>query len=318
MSKHYLSPLFTPNSVAVFGASNSPGSVGQIVFENMWKNGFQGRLYPVNPKYAEVQGQRAYSSIDEIHEPVELAVIATPPQTVPGIIRSCGQQRLKAAVIITAGFGEAGSELEEQLLTAARDHGIRLIGPNCLGIISPSIALNATFYKGGANSGNIAFISQSGALCSAIIDWAQNNDVGFSSIVSMGSSTDVDFGEILDYLVADSATQSILMYIEGIRDARRFMSALRAATRVKPVILVKVGRHAVGAKASLSHTSARVGADNVFNAAVSRVGAVRVQTVTQLFTAAKALSLGFCPFGSRLAIVTNGGGPGVMAADRAA
>ncbi len=181
----------------------------------------------------------------------------------------------------------------------------------------PSIGLNATFYKGAASSGNIAFVSQSGALCTAILDWAQNNDVGFSSIVSMGSSRDVDFGEILDYLVADPSTQSILMYIEGIRDARRFMSAMRAATRVKPVILVKAGRHPVGAKASLSHTAALVGADNVFNAAVNRVGAVRVLTVTQLFTAAKALSLNFCRFGSRLAIVTNGGGPGVMAADSA-
>lgn len=239
----------------------------------------------------------------------------------PGILRSGGEEGLKAAIIITAGFGEAGSALEQQLLAAARDCSIRLIGPNCLGIMRPEIGLNATFYKGGASSGNIAFVSQSGALCSAILDWAQNNDVGFSSIVSMGSSTDVDFGEILDYLVADPATRSILMYImyiEGIRNARKFMSALRAAARIKPVILVKVGRHPAGAKAALSHTAALVGADNVFNAAIRRAGAVRVQTVTQLFTAAKALSLDFARFGSRLAIVTNGGGPGVMAADRAA
>jgi acetyltransferase len=318
MNKHYLSPLFTPKSVAVFGASNTAGTVGYVVFENMLKSDFQGPLYPINPKYTEVQGKRAYASINEIHEPVELAVIATPPQTVPQIIENCGNEGVKATVIMTAGFREAGGDLEEQLLATARAYPIRLIGPNCLGIMRPAMGLNATFYKGGANSGNIAFVSQSGALCTAILDWAQNNDVGFSSIVSMGSSMDVDFGEILDYLVADSATQSILMYIEGIRDARRFMSALRAATRVKPVILVKVGRHSAGAKAALSHTAALVGADNVFNAAVNRVGAVRVQTVTQLFTAAKALSLNFCQFGSRLAIVTNGGGPGVMAADRAA
>lgn len=318
MSEHYLSPLFTPKSVAVFGASNTSGKVGYVVFENMLKSGFQGALYPINPKYTEVQGKPAYSSISVVHEPVELAVIATPPQTVPGIIENCGNEGVKAAIIITAGFQEAGDGLEEQLLATARAFGIRLIGPNCLGIMRPSIGLNATFYKGRANSGNIAFVSQSGALCTAILDWAQNNDVGFSSIVSMGSSTDVDFGEILDYLVADSSTQSILMYIEGIRNARRFMSALRAATRIKPVILVKVGRHAAGAKAALSHTAALVGADNAFNAALNRVGAVRVQTVTQLFTAAKALSLNFCRFGNRLAIVTNGGGPGVMAADRAA
>ena len=318
MSEHYLSPLFTPKSVAVFGASNSSNSVGQVVFENMLKSSFQGPLYPINPKYAEVQGKQAYSLINDIHQPVELAVIATPPQTLPGIIENCGAAGVKAAVIITAGLREAGAGLEEQLLAKARAYGIRLLGPNCLGIMRPSIGLNATFYKGGASNGNIAFVSQSGALCTAILDWAQNNDVGFSSIVSTGSSIDVDFGEILDYLVADPGTQSILMYIEGIRDARRFMSALRAAARLKPVILVKVGRHTAGAKAALSHTAALVGADNIFNAAVNRVGAVRVQTITQLFTAAKALSLNFCRFGNRLAIVTNGGGPGVMAADRAA
>ncbi|MBA2659375.1 MAG: bifunctional acetate--CoA ligase family protein/GNAT family N-acetyltransferase [Nitrosospira sp.] len=321
MSKHYLNPLFAPKSVAVFGASDRPDSVGQVVFQNMLKSGFQGALYAINPKYSEVQGKLAYPSIAEIGEPVELVVIATPPQTVLGIIKSCGIHGVKAAIIITAGFGEAGyggTVLERELLATARSYGIRLIGPNCLGIMRPSIGLNATFNRGGANSGNIAFVSQSGALCTAILDWAQSNDVGFSSIVSMGSSTDVDFGEILDYLVSDASTHSILMYIEGIRNARSFMSALRAIARIKPVILVKVGRHAAGAKAAMSHTAALVGADNVFNAAVNRVGAVRVLTITQLFTAAKALSCGFCPVGSRLAIVTNGGGPGVMAADRAA
>ena len=321
MNTHYLNPLFTPSSVAVFGASGRPDSVGQIVFQNMVESGFQGALYPINPKYPEVQGKRAYASIAEISEPVELVVIATPPQTVLGIIESCGIRGVKAAIIITAGFGETGyggAELERELLETARGYGIRLVGPNCLGIMRPAIGLNATFNRGGANSGNIAFVSQSGALCTAILDWAQSNEVGFSSIVSMGSSTDVDFGEILDYLVSDASTHSILMYIEGIRNARSFMSALRAPTRIKPVILVKVGRHAAAAKAALSHTASLVGADDVFNAAVSRAGAVRVQTITQLFTAAKALSCGFCPVGSRLAIVTNGGGPGIMATDRAA
>jgi len=320
MGKHYLNPLFAPKSVAVFGASDRPDSVGQIVFQNMLQSDFQGALYPVNSKHPEVRGKRAYAGIAEIGAPVELVVIATPPQTVPGIIEECGIHGVKAAVIITAGFGEAGAEgatLERQLLETAQRYAIRLIGPNCLGIMRPSIGLNATFNKGGANAGNIAFISQSGALCTAILDWAQYNDVGFSSVVSMGSSTDVDFGEILDYLVSDSSTHSILMYIEGIRNARRFMSALRAAARIKPVILVKVGRHAEGSKAAMSHTASLVGADDVFDAAVSRVGVVRVQTITQLFTAAKALSCGFRPVGNRLAIVTNGGGPGVMATDRA-
>ncbi|MGB8518280.1 MAG: bifunctional acetate--CoA ligase family protein/GNAT family N-acetyltransferase [Gallionella sp.] len=320
MGKHYLNTLFAPQSVAVFGASDRTDSVGQIVFKNMLECGFKGALYPVNSKHAEVQGVRAYTGISEIGETVDLAIIATPPQTVPGIIESCGLHGVKAVVVITAGFGEAGAAgiaLEKEIVELAHRYNIRLIGPNCLGIMRPSIGLNATFNKGSANVGNIAFVSQSGALCTAILDWAQRNDVGFSSVVSMGSSTDVDFGEILDYLVSDPATHSILMYIEGIRHARSFMSALRAAARIKPVILVKVGRHAAGSKAAMSHTASLVGADDVFDAAVSRAGVVRVQTITQLFTAAKALSCGFRPVGNRLAIVTNGGGPGVMAADRA-
>jgi len=320
MGKHYLNPLFAPKSVAVFGASDRPDSVGQIVFQNMLQGGFKGLLYPINSKHPEVQGQRAYASIAEIAQPVELVVIATPPQSVPGILEDCGIHGVKAAVIITAGFGEtgpAGAALERQLVETAHRYNIRLIGPNCLGIMRPSIGLNATFNKGPADAGNIALISQSGALCTAILDWATRNDVGFSSVVSMGSSTDVDFGEILDFLVSDPNTHSILMYIEGIRNARSFMSALRAAARIKPVILVKVGRHPAGSKAAMSHTASLVGADDVFDAAISRVGVVRVETVTHLFTAARALAFGFRPAGNRLAIVTNGGGPGVMAADRA-
>lgn len=321
MGKHYLNPLFAPKSVAVFGASDRIDSVGQIVFKNMLDSGFQGKLYPINSKNPEVQGQRAYPTIGAIGDPVELVVIATPPKTVPGIIEECGIHGVKAAVIITAGFGEVGAEgaaLERKMMEAAHQYNIRLIGPNCLGIMRPSIGLNATFNKGSANVGNIALISQSGALCTAILDWATLNDVGFSSVVSMGSSTDVDFGEILDYLVSDSQTRSILMYIEGIRNSRSFMSALRAAARIKPVILVKVGRHPAGSKAAMSHTASLVGADDVFDAAIRRVGVVRVQNVTELFTAARSLSCGFRPAGNRLAIVTNGGGPAVMAADRAA
>ncbi|MDO8988983.1 MAG: bifunctional acetate--CoA ligase family protein/GNAT family N-acetyltransferase [Sideroxyarcus sp.] len=321
MGKHYLNPLFAPKSVAVFGASDRIDSVGQIVFKNMLDGGFKGKLYPVNAKNAEVQGQKAYPTIGSIGEPVELVVIATPPQTVPGIIEECGTHGVKAAVIITAGFGEVGKEgaaLERKMMEAAHQYNIRLIGPNCLGIMRPSIGLNATFNKGSANTGNIALVSQSGALCTAILDWATLNDVGFSSVVSMGSSTDVDFGEILDYLVSDPQTNSILMYLEGIRNSRSFMSALRAAARIKPVILVKVGRHPAGSKAAMSHTASLVGADDVFDAAIRRVGVVRVLNVTELFTAARSLSCGFRPSGNRLAIVTNGGGPAVMAADRAA
>ncbi|MEQ1486162.1 bifunctional acetate--CoA ligase family protein/GNAT family N-acetyltransferase [Methyloglobulus sp.] len=318
MAQHYLKPLFSPKSVVVFGASDRIDSVGQIVFQNMLQSGFQGGLYPINPGHPEVQGRKAYASISQIIEPVELAVIATPPETVPGIIDECGKHNVKAAVIITAGFGETGpvgKALERTVLDNAQRYGIRLIGPNCLGVMRPDIGLNATFNKGSANTGNLAFVSQSGALCTAILDWAQSNDVGFSSVISMGSSVDLDFGEILDYLVSDALTQSILLYIEGIRNARSFMSSIRAAARIKPVILVKVGRYPAGSKAAMSHTASLVGSDDAFDAAVRRAGVVRVQTITQLFSAAKALSCGFHPTGNRLAIVTNGGGPGVMATD---
>ena len=318
MGQHHLKPLFSPKSVAVFGASDRIDSVGQIVFQNMLQGGYQGALYPINPNHAEVQGCKSYPSITQIIEPVELAVIATPADSVPDIIEQCGKHNVKAAVIITAGFGEAGTAgkaLELAVLESAQRYGIRLIGPNCLGVMRPEIGLNATFNHGNALSGNLAFVSQSGALCTAILDWAKSSDVGFSSVISMGSSLDVDFGEILDYLISDTKTQSILLYIEGIRDARSFMSAIRAAARVKPVILVKVGRHPAGSKAAMSHTASLVGSDDAFDAAVRRAGVVRVQSITQLFSAAKALSCGFHPTGNRLAIVTNGGGPGVMATD---
>ena len=320
MGKHYLSSLFEPQSVAVFGASDRIDSVRQVVFDNLLHSAFQGNIYPINPSHETVQGQKAYPSIDAVGQPVDLAIIATPPQSVPALIDECGQHGVKAAVILTAGFGESGAAglaLEQEIVKKAQQYGIRMIGPNCLGLMRPGHGLNATFNKGGAKGGNLAFISQSGALCTAILDWAQNNDVGFSTIVSLGSSADVDFGEILDYLLTDSATKSILLYIEGIRKPRSFMSAIRAAARIKPVILVKVGRHTSGSKAARTHTASLVGADDVFDAAIRRAGVVRVQTITQMFVAAKAMSAGFRPVGNRLAIVTNGGGPGVMATDRA-
>ncbi|NBU60118.1 MAG: GNAT family N-acetyltransferase, partial [Betaproteobacteria bacterium] len=246
MGRHYLRRLFEPASVAVVGASDRADSVGAIVFRNMLDGGFAGRLYAVNVRHASVHGQRAWPSVGAIGEPVDVVVVVTPAETVPDILEDCGLHGVPAAVVISAGFGEAGPAgvaLEKRALAVARRYDIRLIGPNCLGIMRPAIGLNATFNQGGACPGHIAFVSQSGALCTAILDWAQGNDVGFSSVVSMGSSTDVDFGEILDYLALDPETRSILLYIEGIRHARSFMSALRAAARVKPVLLVKVGRH---------------------------------------------------------------------------
>ena len=321
MSAHYLNPLFKPQSIAVFGASDRVGSVGAVVFENLRTSGFAGKLFPINPKRAEVQGVKACKALDEVPGEVDLAVIATPAETVPEIIEACGQRGVKAAVILSAGFGEigeAGLALEQKTKETARHYGLRFIGPNCLGLMRPSIGLNATFAKGNAKSGRLALVSQSGALCTAILDWAQVSGVGFSSVVSVGSSADVDFGGILDFLVNDRETESILLYIEGIRQTRSFMSALRAAARTKPVIVIKIGRHAAGSRAARSHTGALVGADDVFDAALRRAGVVRVQSVVQLFAVAQALSSNYQPDGNRLAILTNGGGPGAMAADHTA
>ncbi len=320
MGQHYLSTLFSPKSVAVIGASERPDSVGNVVFRNMLEGGYQGELYAINPTHDEILGQRAYASLEDIGKPVELAVIATKAETVPDIIEACGKHGVHAAIILSAGFSETGSHgaaLEQAVLTNAKRYGLRVIGPNCLGLMRPGIGLNATFNNGGAKVGNLALVSQSGALCTAILDWAPANDVGFSSVVSMGTSADVDFGEILDYLTSDIKTQSILLYVEGIHKARGFLSALRAAARVKPVFAIKVGRHAAGSKAVMSHTGALVGQDDVFDAALRRAGVVRVMSIGQLFSAAKALTSRYRSCGNRLAIITNGGGPGVMATDHA-
>lgn len=320
MLKHYLNVLFSPQSVAVFGASDRLDSVGGVVFENLRTGGFSGPVIPINPKRDSVQGVPAFASLDKVGQPIDLAVICTPAATVPDIIESCGKLGVKGAIILTAGFSEGGAEgkaLEKKLVQTAAQYGLRFIGPNCLGAMRPGIGFNATFNRGIAKPGKLALVSQSGALCTAILDWASVNDIGFSSVISMGASADVDFGEILDFLVHDPQTESILLYIEGIRYARSFMGALRAAARIKPVIAVKVGRHAAGMKAAQSHTGALVGGDDVFDAALKRAGVVRVQSVTQLFAVATALTSRYRKCGNRLAIVTNAGGPGVIATDRA-
>ena len=248
-------------------------------------------------------------------------MISTRAETIPAIMDGCGRAGVKAAIVLSSGFSESGprgAALERATTEAARRHRIRLLGPNCLGIIRPELGLNATFAHGSALKGSIGLISQSGALCTAILDWAKPNNVGFSNVVSLGSSRDIDFGEILEYMISDPRTESIFLYVEGIRDARRFMSALRGAARVKPVLLIKVGRHPAGGAAALSHTGAMVGEDAVFDAALRRAGVIRLYTMGQMYAAANALFARFRPRGNRLAIVTNGGGPGVMAADRCA
>ena len=268
-----------------------------------------------------MQGVQCFGSIDKVPQRIDLAVIATPAATVPEVIEQCGNAGVRSAVVVSAGFSEAGprgARLERAMLENARRHRLRVLGPNCLGLMRPDLGVNATFARGGALPGSLGLVSQSGAVCTAMLDWALPNRVGFSSVVSLGGSSDVDFGEIVDYLVTDGRTEHILLYVEGVRDARRFVSALRAAARVKPVILMKVGRHPAGVRAAVSHTGAMVGLDDVFDAVVKRTGAVRVGTIGQLVAAAQALSSHVHPQGDRLAVITNGGGPGVMAADRAA
>jgi acetyltransferase len=324
MNTHYLASLFTPKSVALFGASDRPDSVGGIVFKNLLSSGYEGRIYAMNPKRDEVQGQKACKSLDDIDEQIDLAVVATPAPSIPAIVEACGEKGIRMMLILSAGFREIGPEgrkLEDRVVQLIQRYNIRLMGPNCLGIIRPDIGLNITFGHNNARPGNLAFVSQSGAICTAILDWAEKIGIGFSAVVSTGIAADLSFGDYLDYLVTDPNTRAILLYIEGIKDARRFMSSLRAAARIKPVIALKVGRHEAGAEASMSHTGALVGSDETFSAALSRSGVLRVETIGQLFAAAKALSsIRRRPQHSeseRMVIITNGGGPGVMAADRA-
>ena len=318
---HYLEPLFAPRSVALVGATERDDKVAGRVLRNLLGAGFAGPLFAVNPKYAQVSGVPCVASVDLLPQPVDLAVIATPAATVPGIIERCGAKGIAAAVVISAGFSEAGPEgarLERETLAAARRHGLRMLGPNCIGIMRPPLALDATFGRGAARPGALALIAQSGAVCSVMVDWAAAHGVGFSSVVSLGGSADVDFGEAIDYFACDPQTGHILLYIEGVRDGRRLVGSLRAAARVKPVILMKVGRHPAGSRAAVSHTGAIVGMDDVFDAVVRRTGAVRVRSLADLVAAAQALAAQVHPGGERLAIITNGGGPGVVAADRAA
>ncbi len=314
-------PIFEPSSVALIGASERDGALGTVVLQNLLRHRFKGRVYPVNPKYEKVQGRRCFPDVAAIRDPVDLAVIVTPAATVPELLDQCGHREIPGAIVISAGFsetGKQGAKLQDRVLSTARRHGIRMLGPNCMGVLRPSLKFNASFAKGDPLPGSIALASQSGAVCAAMMDWAKPRGIGFSSVISTGISADIGFGDILDYLVMDPQTRAIMLYMEGVRDARKFMSALRAASRAKPVVVMKGGRHAEGSKAVTSHTGALVGSDEVFGAALDRAGVVRVTDYANLFAVAATLHAGVRPKGPRLAIVTNGGGAGVIAADRAA
>lgn len=320
MRSHYLTSLFNPSSIAVIGASERRQSVGAKVFKNLLLGNFVGKIYPVNPKHKHVQGQTCFSTIKDINQIIDLVVVTTPARTVSSILTECGEKGVKTAIVISSGFseiGRAGKELEKNLLDVAHRYRIRIIGPNCLGVMQTHIKMNATFDNNFALPGNLALVSQSGALSAAILDWAMEKGIGFSTIASLGNCADIDFGDVLDYLTIDPNTKSILLYIEGIQNARHFMSGLRVASRIKPIIAIKAGRRQQGSRAALSHTGALIGDDDVFDIALRRAGVVRVMSIEELFSAAEILSSNYRVKGNRLMIVTNGGGAGVMAADRA-
>ncbi len=321
MGPHPLDCLFAPRSLAVIGASEQPGHVGQVLLANLRAAGFPGELYVVNPNHAQVQGLPSHPSVAALGRPLDLALIAVRAPLVPQVMRECGEAGVKSAVLLSAGFAEQGPEgerLQAEVLELAHRHGVRLLGPNCLGLLRPSAHLHAMFASTRTRPGRLALLSQSGAVCSAILDWAEAREIGFSSVVSLGAAADLGFGELLDYLALDAETEAILIYAEGVDHARRFMSGLRVAARMKPVVALKAGRRPAGARAAATHSGALVGDDAVFDSALRRAGAVRAQSFEQLFGAAELLARGLRTRGDRLAIVTNAGGLGVMAADRAA
>lgn len=320
MTIRNLDRMFCPRSVAVIGASDRPRSVGAALMHNLLEAGFTGPIVPVNAHAQAVHGIMAYPDVASLPLTPDLAVIATPPDSIPSLVAELAARGTRAAVILTAGFAEGeakvGRERAEQMLAAARPNLLRIVGPNCLGIAVPGISLNATFAPARALKGNIAFLTQSGAMATTVIDWALPRGIGFSAIVSMGDMADVDFGDLIDYFATDENTKAILLYAEGITQARKFMSAARRASRVKPLIVVKSGRAVEGARAATSHTGALAGADVVYEAAFRRAGMLRVGEMEELFDSAATLARMGEVGGNRLAIVTNGGGAGVLATDR--
>jgi len=317
-SEEQLDHIFWPKTVAVIGATENPGSVGRTVMQNLLATPFGGEIFAVNPKRPSVLGVKAYPNVLSIPKKIDLAVIVTPAKAVPQIIKECAEAQIPAAVIISAGFkemGPPGIALEEEILAHARKGKMRIIGPNCLGVMNPTGGLNATFAAGMALKGKVAFISQSGALCTAVLDWSLREKVGFSAFVSIGSMVDVNWGDLINYFGNDPATKSILIYMESIGDSRAFLSAAREVALTKPIILIKAGRSAESAKAAASHTGSLAGSDEALTAALKRVGVLRVDAIEDLFSMAEVLSKQPRPKGPHLTIVTNAGGPGVIATD---
>lgn len=312
MTTRNLDALFAPRAIALIGASNRPGSVGNVLARNLLGAGFSGPVMPVNPHATEICSTRSYPTVGDLPTVPDLAVIATPPRVIPGIIADLGQLGCRAAVVITAGFD---TDLRTAMLTAGRPYLMRIVGPNCLGFLSPVRGINASFAHMSPPAGALAFVTQSGAIATSIIDWAAGKNIGFSHLISLGEMSDVDFGDLLDFLALDADTRAILLYAETVTQARKFMSAGRIAARAKPVIVIKGGRSKSGAAAAASHTGALAGADAVYDAVFRRAGMLRVDTLRELFDAAQTLASGLHVQGDRLTILTNGGGLGVLAAD---
>jgi acetyltransferase len=318
MSTYRLNTLFAPRSIAVVGASPREKSTGRAVLRNLQRGGFQGDIHLVNPSYNAIDGIAAVKSYDRLAGVPDLAVIAAPPAAVPGVVTAAVAKGTAACIILTAGLGHGPGSLAEQCESTARAAGMRLVGPNCLGVQVPGVKLNASFAASMPQPGDLALISQSGAIATGLVEWASVRDIGFSGVVSIGDSIDVDLADLLDFFAMDRATRAILLYVESIKDARKFMSAARAAARAKPVLAIKTGRHAQGAKAAMTHTGALAGSDAVYDAAFRRAGLLRVLDLDELFAAAETLGHRITLNGKRLAILTNGGGVGVLAVDRLA
>lgn len=317
---HPLDPLFHPDTVAIIGAKDDPSTVGRTLMVNLLSPSFKGRLYPINPKREKVFDQQAYPTISDVPEKIDLAIIATPAHTVPKIIAECVEVGVRSVIVISAGFKELGAEgkkIEDEITALARKGKMPLIGPNCLGVMNPINGLNATFARGMAIPGNLAFISQSGAMCTAVLDWSLKNKVGFSAFISVGSMADVGWGTLIDYLGSDPHTHSLLLYMETVGDVRSFMTAAREVALEKPIILIKAGKTEAAALAAASHTGSLAGRDDVLNAALERTGVLRVDTIGELFNMASILAKQPRPKGPNLTIVTNAGGPGVLATDAA-
>ena len=319
LSTHNLSKIFQPERVAVVGAGGDADGVGAIVLRNLVDSGFRGVVYPVNPHREAVHGIQAYPDLASLPAPPDLAVVCTPAPTVPGIVRACGEAGIPGVLVLSAGFremGAEGAELERLVAAeAARFPGMRIVGHNCLGVIAPESRLNASFAGSMPEGGQVAFVSQSGALCTSVLDWANERGIGFSHFISVGNMLDVDFGDLIDYLGRDPQTRSIILYIESITQPRKFMSAARAFTRTFPIVAFKAGRFAASAQAAASHTGALAGEDDVYDAVFQRAGIERVTEMEDIFDIAELLSRGRRPRGANLAIVSNAGGPGVMALD---